>query len=485
MDVSATAAAWLSFAVTAVGLGSLVSQASAINEKIDPFHANRTVEYLGVWFKRQNHPPWWVIAKPPPHGPMITAKLSEGFCGRNIVYLSRLPFKTPGKAGWTVLLAVFHGEPSTSGYASSISSAEKDTQPLPPVASDPWQSLSRGALLRHGRSACIPISRTTLITIMCLTNARQVFQHSDAAGFRAAYSSYIGQWYVTWPIGQDAFVQFAAHDSHSTGTDVYPPLFMQRVDRCVQMLAGIISAPNMKVAFCGRKPHGSWTLKFAPKGFPGAHGSRHLYNMMGGKVYEVDFLFARKNDAAMALAADTLQLRLPGRERGSEVTMNVYPNEERIIEQALDCLPWTTLSWSIHRGMKDILVAYAKPVMDAHRAKLAEILKQTVLDNPQRLDARGWNSRFVRENMGDMAASSVLANSGDSGDMVRVVTDIILVKVGDLDIAQLDETTFWRSQDRELDSQGVIALTKMFVLEWSNEFDYQLYHNFPLSMYFG
>ncbi|KAK4980716.1 hypothetical protein LTR42_001025 [Elasticomyces elasticus] len=50
MEASSTVAAWLSFGATAFGLGSLISQANAINDKLDPFHANRTVEYLGmVW----------------------------------------------------------------------------------------------------------------------------------------------------------------------------------------------------------------------------------------------------------------------------------------------------------------------------------------------------------------------------------------------------------------------------------------------------
>lgn len=496
MDTSSTVAGWLSFTATAIGLGSLITQASAINDKMDPFHANRSVEYLGIWFQRQARFPWWRIGKPPPEGPIMIAKLSEGFCGTNTVHISRVPLVAPGMAGWTVLLSIIHPDAPSPPHSSNISLAEKtptttttEIRPASITKSLNWNFLAQRPLVRHRSSACITISRTTLITIMILTNARPVFQYSDAAGFRAGYGSYSGQWYLTWPIGQDAFVHFAAHDSHSATTDVYPPSFVQRVDRCVQMLAGVVSAPDLQVAFCGRKPAGRWVLEYVAKGFPGAHGSRHLYNMMGGKVYEVDFLFARNYEREEKYTPPTSQnmtvITLPSTDKGRDALMTVPKKEEEIIKHALDCLPWTSLSWSIHRGMRDILVAYAKSVMDKHREALAEMLKDTVKIKPHKLDARGWNPKFVRENMGDMAASAILAGRGNSGDLVRVVTDVVLVYIGIEDLAKLDECHWWRGNTEELTSAGVIALTKLFVLEWSNEFDYQMYHDLPISLYFG
>ena len=178
-------------------------------------------------------------------------------------------------------------------------------------------------------------------------------------------------------------------------------------------------------------------------------------------------------------------ITLPSTEKGRDTLMTVPKKEEEIIKHALDCLPWTSLSWSIHRGMRDILVAYAKSVMDKYREALAEMLKDTVKIKPHKLDARGWNPKFVRENMGDMAASAILAGCGNSGDLVRVVTDIVLVYIGIEDLAKLDERHWWRGNTEELTSAGVIALTKLFVLEWSNEFDYQMYHDLPISLYFG
>lgn len=126
MDISATVAAWLSFTVTAVGLGGLISQANAINDKMDPFHANRSAEYLGIWFHRQRQFPWFVIAKPPPVGPVITGSLSEGFCGTNDLHLTRLPISSKsGKAGWSVLLAIFHVREPTLSRLITVDVGEK------------------------------------------------------------------------------------------------------------------------------------------------------------------------------------------------------------------------------------------------------------------------------------------------------------------------------------------------------------------------
>ncbi|CAJ2512092.1 Uu.00g077170.m01.CDS01 [Anthostomella pinea] len=181
--------------------------------------------------------------------------------------------------------------------------------------------------------------------------------------------------------------------------------------------------------------------------------------MMGGKVYEVDFLSVKKQttDAASPtkLASNTLVLDLLSTEKGSGVKLMIPSREQDVIKHALDCLPWTSLSWSIHRGLKDILVAYARPVMDSFRTELADLLKQTVNEQPHLLDRRGWNPQFVRQSMGEMAASAVLASEGNSGDLVRVVTDIVMALVDGWDVAQLDEVTFWRNAapDRTLDLQ--------------------------------
>jgi hypothetical protein len=268
-------------------------------------------------------------------------------------------------------------------------------------------------------------------------------------------------------------------------------MFQQRIDKCLQLLAGVIESQTsnvFKCAFPGRKSSGKWVLEYAPKGFGSAHSGRHLYNMIGGNVKDVDYLHMKATDREIESSEDIVVLYLPSKDRGvCDVTLYVSRQESTILNEALDNLPWTFLSWSIHRGLRDILVAFARERMDRYRSRLAETLRLTVEKWPERLDARGWNPRFVREDMADMAASAVMAGQGNSGDAVRIVTEIAATLWGGK-ISALDETKFWRHTtltpcSPTLDPMTVIALVKCFVLEWSVELDYQMYLNLPLEMY--
>jgi hypothetical protein len=254
------------------------------------------------------------------------------------------------------------------------------------------------------------------------------------------------------------------------------------------MVAGVIPAPyGLQLEFCGRKPPGIYILEYAMKGFPGAHGSRHLYNMLGGKVYEVDYNLARDLEASNEGTEDYLKLKVPGKDSLGDTTFLAPRREQEAIAQALDCLPWNHLSWRIHRGMRDILLAYSKPTMDRFRSRLASLLKRSVSSRPHLLERKGWESNFVCNSMGKIAESAVLLGKGNSGDLVRVVTDIMLIMVSEWSMDQLDEVHFWRSpeEESELNLVGAVALTKMFIVEWSNEFDYQVYHDLPVSLKFA
>ena len=499
--------------VTAVGLGSLITQASAIQDRLDPYHTSRTKEHLGIWLKRQPTKAWHQVSHPTPTGPVINAKL-DGFCGFNVVGVSRLPLWEPGKASWTALLALLHEQAPSPVYESNAKACRADTKTAsidkhsekkqtvctidigpglyPQEGLQSWNSLQTRPLARQNSTTCIGISRTTLITILTLCNARKMFRYSDASGHRASYASYIGHFYIEWPLGAPAVVYLHAHDSHTTSTDVYPLLFRVRVNKCVQMLAGVITSPNgtsFQCAFPGRKPPGTWVLEYQRKGFPGAHGSRHLYNLMGGKVYEVDFLLAQRMEKDKNHPSDTVDLVLPSTEKNTQVLMLVPPKEQGVLEYTLDCLPWSSLSWSTHRGLRDILVAYAKPTMDKFRQALASALRDFIDGQPQQLEANGWSGDFVRGAMAEIAYSSVLAGSGNSGDSVRVVTDAALL-LSAKDLTTLDETSFWREERHDLAKEpllttnAIVALTKCFVLEWSVEFDYQMYHDLPPELLF-
>lgn len=139
------------------------------------------------------------------------------------------------------------------------------------------------------------------------------------------------------------------------------------------------------------------------------------------------------------------------------------------------------MSWSIHRGLREILVTYAKRTIDKHRRTLASTLREFVLNHSTLFEANGWPAKCVRGTMADLAANSVLAGSGNSGDSVRVMTDIVLLLSGQAPGKKLDETQFWRKERydavEELSKDAIIALTKCFVLEWSIYFGHQMYHD--------
>ena len=505
MDTSVSVATWIGSIATTIGLASVITQASAIHSLLDPFHNVRGSEHLGLWAKRQPSQQWLHLLKPVPLGPSITASLTEGFCYNRTVRLSRKPPFKVGSATWTSVLAVLHPGTERSqmlhilqGYnielhlQDSAKPNDMDKVRHKPPLSTNWNSLQMQSLRQHGGAACTTISRSTFITLLVLTNSRQIFKYSGAAGHRASYPSYNGLWNIEWPIGSPAVLRFSPHDSHSS-SDPYPPFFTRRVDKCIQMLAGIIETGTLTVAFPGRKTGGSWILEWQPKGFNGAHGSRHLYNMLGGKPHEVDMLFRRELPQKIA-PIGSLKLSVPSLSHHDTGHIYIMQKERDIIAHAMDCLPWTTLSWSMHRGMKDILIAYGKPIMDIHRFSLATMLKKNIEENPHALETKGWDSKFVKQSMADMAYATVMSGVGDSGDLVRVIADAALL-LWDRSEAELDQTRFWRDVDfqvleqieltstsSELSIDAVIALTKYVVLEWSQELDYQMYHDLPMEI---
>jgi hypothetical protein len=86
--------------------------------------------------------------------------------------------------------------------------------------------------------------------------------------------------------------------------------------------------------------------------------------------------------------------------------------------------------------------------------------------------------------------------------VVRIVVAIVeclLQRAGVVDKVNLDRTDFWSRQLENSSSSGpvaffageqfratdmdiLVALTKFFVLEWSQELDYQLYHDLPVEI---
>ena len=507
VDSANLAAQWASVMITAVGLGGLIAQAESIRDQLDIFHKARGERYLGGWVEYQLPYRWYQLVKPPPRGPIIKGNYL-GVCGVSPIHVSRQPHtrdsKAVGKASWTAILAILHPYTLLPGN-------------MEPIDPRPWQKRLDNHTYRHdlvmyrGDKICTKITRIALIVCIVVCNALQNSKYSGDSGLRSSYSGYTGSWQIQWPIGGHAEVEFFVLDSHDTNTETHPLTFSRRVDKCVLMLVGVINHSTLgKLGFAEPKEQGYSVLKFEPQGFSSNGKTTHLYNMMRcGNYYEVDYLVRYRlqepcqdeNIVVLTLPSPELDLnRLPLKNpKQTHSTVFVPPLEQEKLATALDCLPWSQLGWSVHRGMQCLLVAYAKPIMDLHREALASKFRTAVTteQNQRTLYSWGWRESFIKNHMGSTAANSVKKNGGESGDNVRIVTDIArLLALGSL--VDLDETRFWRGQignrkrdpatldvNLSLEPDTIIALTKLFVLEWSHELDHKLYEDLPLELLVG
>ena len=237
------------------------------------------------------------------------------------------------------------------------------------------------------------------------------------------------------------------------------------------MEAGVPGRPR------GKGGEAGWTLKEKAKGFGGGHGSRHLYNMMGGKVLEVDVLIMVKTaqedeDLPRKMEKNPLKLEIPCLAADSDVAVLFVPQHEaELLAKAIDHLPRSNLSWSLHRGLRDMLLAYGTPVMDRYRGELANLLKNELKKNEVALVDKGWDADFVHGPMADIAASAVLSGRGNSGDVVRVVVAIVEVSLEGSEYEKdvdRDLTAFWRGRAgrREVhEDGGVIESVEPFSTE--------------------
>lgn len=286
-----------------------------------------------------------LVATKERYGLNLTPNMIQGFCSHNQLLISRLPAHAATESSYSRLLHLFH-EPHASVYVcNGLLKREKASWE---TVLDTVQLLSIGG--KRGTSIPgVPISRTTLINLLLLTNVRIIQEFSSSAGYRAALGSWCGQWYIQWEMGQQhALGSLRAHDSHSPATDVYAPVLSARVDACVRMMAGVVQHSSggpskFAMAFPGRVPAGEYSLEYQEKGFALSHGARHIYNMNGGKVYETDFLLPRKKEqSGFAISrtgqkeAETIFDLPSSKQEMHPMRMYVAPNEQAILAQRLD-----------------------------------------------------------------------------------------------------------------------------------------------------
>jgi hypothetical protein len=263
METASLVSDWTALFITTLGLMGIIAQASSIRDSIDPFRDSRTRSYLGPWITAQPQKPWYQFSWRAPVGPHLFGNREEGFCGLEVVYLSRGPVADHGRASWSVFLASFHGVsehlPRRLPQRPSIFTTDKKAGSELPLSEQRlqrayWKDIPLIDMVKHGHEACIPIHRKVLIVCFVLASARQIWRYAGSSGYRAAFASYNGLYNVDIPLGGKALVSFSPHDSHTAGRDAHPPFFERRVSKCIDMLAGVVvnELTGFAVAFPGR-----------------------------------------------------------------------------------------------------------------------------------------------------------------------------------------------------------------------------------------
>ena len=227
------------------------------------------------------------------------------------------------------------------------------------------------------------------------------------------------------------------------------------------------------------------------KRFGAQRSAADLYNKLGGEAHKVDFFFREWLEDESVPPLHVRVLTVSSLIEDESSTVYLRQAEATAIADCLDHLPWSPIAWSIHRGMKDILIAYAYPYMMAYREVLAEELGKAVQSHVTALHNSGWKKEYIVQSMAQQAQSAIRGDGRCSGDVCRIIS-AIAESLWDKSQAEMDHTTFWsrhvdvpaaREQVSEaLTPDGVVALVKAFFVWWSHEFDYDIYYKLPLEI---
>ena len=214
------------------------------------------------------------------------------------------------------------------------------------------------------------------------------------------------------------------------GKDPFPLCFPRRPQKCVEMAVGVIDRGLLdgklnRVAFSGRKRPGRYMLTLLSKRFGAQRSAADLYNKLGGSAHEVDFIFRERLENDSMTPLHVRVLTVPSLIEGETSTVYLRQPEAAAIAHCLDHLPFSPLAWSIHRGMKDILIAYALPYMMAYRELLAKELGKAVYAHASALYENGWRDKeFIANSMALQAESAIMGDDRCSGDVCRIISAV-------------------------------------------------------------
>ena len=214
------------------------------------------------------------------------------------------------------------------------------------------------------------------------------------------------------------------------GKDPFPLCFPRRPQKCVEMAVGVIDRGLLdgkpsRVAFSGRKRPGRYMLTLFSKRFGAQRSAADLYNKLGGSAHEVDFIFRERLENDSMTPLHVRVLTVPSLIEDETSTVYLRQPEAAAIAHCLDHLPFSPLAWSIHRGMKDVLVAYALPYMMAYRELLAKELGKAVHAQASALYEKGWRDKeFLANSMALQAESAIMGDDRCSGDVCRIISAV-------------------------------------------------------------
>lgn len=523
LDFAGVLAAWWAALTSTVALVAILPALYSIRALLDPFEGARGRQHLGIWANLKWH---WTLMRPPPQGPVIEADLHTCL-GCDTIYLSGHPLPGTGIPSWTTFLREFHA--SDLRVTRSIAFGNFSNHPDRVEKGLAWdfnynrnvrdeishlvnsgkthsseeywkKELKKQTLVMYNGIASTIIDSTTLIVFILLSQMTAEYRHDGPMGLSITFVGYTGKLRIK--SATETVVEYEAFRDVQKGQNPYPISFCRKPRDCVHMGLGVVDRnPEDKIAFDDRKPGDgkSYVITLQRKGYHAQGYANDVYDLMGGRSIDVDFLvYEPVEDDQARMTAGLYSFK-------AESGYSLYLDQHMyaILADCLDKLPWSVLGWSIHEGMKDVLLGFASASLDLYRQELAILFRMAATTYADNLIAKEWKEGFVRTRVPDIVGAA-FDDRLKSGNVCRVIaalaeeiwehglpTSTTAHQPADL---ITEPTKFWKDQlkdpqhwfvkpvKKSLDPDGVVALTKAYFLKCSYDFDYRVYHKLPQKM---
>jgi hypothetical protein len=174
------------------------------------------------------------------------------------------------------------------------------------------------------------------LAILALMSVKEVYRYSNASGIRAVFECQAGVWTAEWPIGKKAIVSFAAHKEvlGKSSKILRPHNHSMIVDKCVEMLAGVVSGKDgekdFRIAFQGRPQDAERYVLLLQRVLATPNWSSDLYEKVGGDIQKVEVKSRRLIVGGDAVLEDAriVEYSIPSLDRTREYATVVVPRQE-------------------------------------------------------------------------------------------------------------------------------------------------------------